>query len=1856
MYTVLSLLVAGVFCLTAATEPAMAGDYYVDPVNGDDSYPGTTAAPWRTLAKAKGESQPGDIVRLRTGNYGTAIFDNSDTSGTSWSNKITYEADTGHTPVFSRIRFESTTKDWYTEFNGITIEVTDAKPNVYLLYNVHHLRFLNLTLDGGEEWERHDIPYVAAHAIDFESGAGSFEDILIDGCEITKCETGIRLWGNFGTGVVVSNNNIHFIGGFGIKLSSLADSEIILIEGNHIHNQVAIGGPGVGESHGSGIEIRSSHATIRNNIIHDFGNSCGLRTYGTPADGPYHDLLIENNLIYDIYNYADNAVWLMNSGSNVVFRNNTIVGMHTDNSGRDWYQRPFRVSSPSGSGGFALYNNVIVGKVEFLDGSSPDGFTGNIMWSCYSNGVWQSSSPGNIIVNPGDSSQPDYFENPGNFFVGSADFTYAVRHRLNLNNAFQLAENSPAIGYAGPAYATTTDLLDNPRDAQPDAGCYEYMSGPADSTPPSAPQNITAQVISESQINLSWQQSTDPESGISYYRIYRDDNPAATPASTMYSDKGLSAGTEYSYQVSAINGQGLESARSNIASATTFQDTTPPAILSAGAASETTVTVVFSEALEAASAEDVDNYDITGGISVASASLAGDLMTVTLTTSSHAEDSYTLTVQAVRDTAGNPITVTDSVDYDYTNGLIAHWKFDEATGSTAFDSSGSGHDGTLVNGPTWTTGRLGGALRFDGTNPYVDTGAQDVAPPWSASLWVKREDSLNSNTALLDSSNYSLKLEQYPNLNKVGFTAYGVADYAFDYEAPEGTWVHLVFAGTSTETKLYVNGALTDAIAVSISCPMSQISSTSKAVKGTLDEVRIYGRALGIDEITELYNQATGPDTEGPVISNVQASNVTSSGATITWSTDENSTGQVEYGMDTGYGNLTALDGGLVNSHSAAITGLSASTTYHYRVRSADASENESVSQDYTLNTSDDSPPPTYTISATISGTGGSITPAGDVVVNQGSTQTFTVTPSPGYHVADVVVDLSSVGPVPGYTFTSVSADHDITATFAINTHTLDITAVNGSVTKNPDKTSYNHGETVTLQPTANVGYHFANWTGAVTGSANPATLVMDADKSVTAAFAVNTYAIAITAVNGSVIRTPDKAIYNYGETLTLQAVPDTGYNFASWGGDAWGGANPVTLTIDSNKSVTANFTYAIVDNTPPAVAARAPAADSIQVPLNSLTSFHIVDSGEGVDANTVIIEINGNRVYEGDLPDSNTAYGHCWRLGNRADYAFIFQPREAFDFDQTVTVTVNAEDLADNAMSHSYSFRTEMHSFGQNTQVSTINGVNPEGAAAAATDALGNIWAAWHSGPEGSRDVYIGSLPAGAQVFAPSRRLTDDADQCNAVLAAAGNKLYVVWQDNRQGQWDIYLSTSDDGANWSAAIPVTDANDDQTNPVIVVDGLGNVHVAWQDHRDGNWDIYAASSGNDFLNKTEWRITSDGSHQTEPAVAATSNNTLYVVWTDGRNASGDIYGAASNTGWTNIPIVTTAANQSAPAIAAEAVGSLIHLLWVDDRSGDEDIYYAASNGLPGSPLSGSSIVDDTSAADQFAPVISATGSTGADLKVFACWQDERNLGTSGDVDLYFAEIASGSTANIFVGDQGTNSDQTQPAIGTDAFGRPYLAWTDDRNGRLDIYYAGATYTSPDPLVLQYISAQDGGTVGDLSNIDSPQDICVIIPAGGCTTDVVVSISSVENPPLVLNGIMAGYEIGPSGLEFSQPVTVVIPYETSSSDSKVYTAYWYNPKSGALSQQGITNIEKIKISSTLRAVRFQTTHFTQFFIAAVTSSSSGGGGGGGCSISRHNEGSLVEFMLPYLVLTLVMLVIKVRDKRLSRARSSVQGKG
>ena len=128
------------------------------------------------------------------------------------------------------------------------------------------------------------------------------------------------------------------------------------------------------------------------------------------------------------------------------------------------------------------------------------------------------------------------------------------------------------------------------------------------------------------------------------------------------------------------------------------------------------------------------------------------------------------------------------------------------------------------------------------------------------------------------------------------------------------------------------------------------LSSFTVSADGAVSQGPNEVAAAGLPRTIALDDTGGPPDTTPPVISNVQASAITGSGATITWTTDEPSNSVVEYGLTTSYGSTTSNSTN-VTSHTIQLSGLSAHTLYHYRVKSTDAASNTATSADHSFQT-----------------------------------------------------------------------------------------------------------------------------------------------------------------------------------------------------------------------------------------------------------------------------------------------------------------------------------------------------------------------------------------------------------------------------------------------------------------------------------------------------------------------------------------------------------------------------------------------------------------------------------------------------------------------------------------------------------------------------------------------------------------------------------------------------------------------------------------------------------------------------------------------------------------------------------------
>ncbi len=145
-------------------------------------------------------------------------------------------------------------------------------------------------------------------------------------------------------------------------------------------------------------------------------------------------------------------------------------------------------------------------------------------------------------------------------------------------------------------------------------------------------------------------------------------------------------------------------------------------------------------------------------------------------------------------------------------------------------------------------------------------------------------------------------------------------------------------------------------------------------------------------------------------------------------------------------------------------------------------------------------------------------------------------------------------------------------------TYPLQVTTTgSGTVTVNPTGGSYAPLSSVTATAVPATGYKFSNWSGDMSGATNPITVKMLSSRILTANFVVKGYVPQYTLTvsvsgDGSVTANPTGSPIDSGTVVTLTAVPTINSLFTGWSGSSTGTANPITITMNGNKAITATF------------------------------------------------------------------------------------------------------------------------------------------------------------------------------------------------------------------------------------------------------------------------------------------------------------------------------------------------------------------------------------------------------------------------------------------------------------------------------------------------------------------------------------------------------------------------------------------------------------------------------------------------------------------------------------------------------------
>jgi len=527
---------------------------------------------------------------------------------------------------------------------------------------------------------------------------------------------------------------------------------------------------------------------------------------------------------------------------------------------------------------------------------------------------------------------------------------------------------------------------------------------------------------------------------------------------------------------------------------------------------------------------------------------------------------------------GNPITGNMERIADVWNTnfkIVQHLK---ETIGLHFDSTQYDNDGTAtVTLQGSAVGKIDGCDEFNGIANNIDCGNKvslNMTSAITIEAWVYNHGSLAAYPRITDKfpapsvyiKGSTDELGWYGEIGGV------TRDFSFTNTIiPRNTWSHIVVTYANDVThaiKAYLNGQVKDTITTYsgalTSTPTHLVignrATLDRPFDGKLDEVRISNLVRNGSWVKTCYNNQNSPSTFFSLGSEEAYE------FTLTITVDPLEGGTVDASPAPPYHyndivTLTALPNtGYTFDHwSGDLSGSENPTTITMN-------GNKSITAHFTQNE--------YTLTITIDPVGkGTVDASPAPPYHYNDNVTLTAIPNTGYAFDHWSGDLTgSTNP----TIITMNGNKSVTAHFVISEeYTLTIIIEgSGTVTKNPDQTTYEYGQVVTLTANPATGWHFDHWEGDLSGNENPTTITMDENKVVTANFSAIHYILSISVQGqGTVTKNPNQAWYVYGTVVTLTANPAAYWRFNHWAGDLTGNQNQTTITMNGNKSVIANFT-----------------------------------------------------------------------------------------------------------------------------------------------------------------------------------------------------------------------------------------------------------------------------------------------------------------------------------------------------------------------------------------------------------------------------------------------------------------------------------------------------------------------------------------------------------------------------------------------------------------------------------------------------------------------------------------------------------
>jgi hypothetical protein len=240
-------------------------------------------------------------------------------------------------------------------------------------------------------------------------------------------------------------------------------------------------------------------------------------------------------------------------------------------------------------------------------------------------------------------------------------------------------------------------------------------------------------------------------------------------------------------------------------------------------------------------------------------------------------------VTAVGGCGSSPLEAVTLDPQSLSQNLVAHWTFDDGSGTTVADSSGNGHDGTLIGGTWLTTGRFGGALTLASGDTVSVASFPQATASWTVSLWTRSSSaglaaSTTDFSTIVSTENafaggWEIHLDNRPDRGRYDaayFAGSTVDDYVVVYCSciEPDSWIHLtaVWNGDLAQMTLYDDDQPIDELATPSPILMGDatlyIGTWNQGARyfiGDIDDFAIWSRALQQPEIALLSQQPPSP-------------------------------------------------------------------------------------------------------------------------------------------------------------------------------------------------------------------------------------------------------------------------------------------------------------------------------------------------------------------------------------------------------------------------------------------------------------------------------------------------------------------------------------------------------------------------------------------------------------------------------------------------------------------------------------------------------------------------------------------------------------------------------------------------------------------------------------------------------------------------------------------------------------------------------------------------------------------------------------------------------------------------------------